>query len=858
MTSILIRHPGAGPAAGVTDPAWVNDRDYPTLAAFWRGVADADTGALRGLFGESGTATRRPSQRSVTVTAAARTRLTGDEPILERLLAGVLLGWVLRVWTGVHADIVRVHVCAGECAAPVPVDVYSGPATPDDAPSVRAVLLDAHRTFGERRTRMRGCPPGIAAPAVLVSCADCPPSGPDTAVELCVPVPGRLVVRVSSSGVAGSAPEFLTGLVDVVAAAVLRAVCDPGTAVATVVAGAVRDAGLALSVLHGEHTEPGADLLELWERQVAHRPRAVAVIDGPRWLTYEQLDARSDAVATMLEQLGPRTRGPVAVTHDRGLAAVVAVLAAMKAGRVWVPVPPDLPHARRAEMIRATSAVAVLGPDDGLGLPAVPTDSVDADSVGADRARRRGRPAGPDADLCILFTSGSTGAPSGIRVSHGSVLNRLRWMWERHPWSASGRGVWLKSLGLVGSLWEVFGGLLTGHPTVIASMADLVDPARLWDLLDRHRVTRLLTSPPVLQLLLGHAQRPGVAVGRSLSLVTSSAEPLTTTLARAWLRRFPDHRLLNLYGLTECASNVAVADAAEQLDGAAQVSIGRPIDNCLLAVVDAAGVSLPHGIVGELAVGGRCVGAPLEAGGTARFGTDGSGAPLVRTGDLARLGPDGRIELLGRRDNQVKLRGHRIALEEVEAAVVRAGGAAEVVCGLVGDGSDAALVCWYTGAGDAHSALLEHCRTVLPSVMVPSRFVAVDAIPRLPGGKIDRAALHTLDTGRRGRSGRSDPAEGPLARALDDVEELVGHPVSPGDRLAGLDLHSLRMVELHERLRRWAPVEFDVVDLFRCATVSDVALLTVGTAEQVAGRGVERAGRYRAALARGRRGRTGR
>lgn len=850
---------------------------YPTLAAFWRdvdgtsrstGTADTATRTLRVLFAGAD---------DTTTTAGPATQTphpVRGEPVLERLAVAVLAGAVLAAWTAGPAgpDTVRVHVCAGDCTAPVPVDIALGGAT-----TVRGALVTAHRTLVERAARMRACPEAVRRPVVLVSCAQCPstqvpseqgpPAGDDTVVALRVGPSGRLDGRVRGGpAVAGADPAIASGFADVVAAAVAAALADPDATVAVVGTEAARTAGLRPAILYGDRTTCEVDLLGSWDHQVNQRPDAVAIVDGEQHHTYAQLESRAAGLAAALDGLDLPAGAPVAIAWDRCLDAVAAVLAAMRTGRAWVPVPPDLPRARRAEMVRATGAVAVLGPDASpdadLGLPRV--------SAGAEVSRRpRPTPTpDPDADLCVLFTSGSTGRPAGVRISHAAAANRLQWMWARHPWEDHGCGVWLKSLGLVGSLWEVFGGLLAGRPTVIAAMADLVDPARLWDLLDRHRVTRLLTAPPILHLLLTRARRPGVHVGQALSLVTSSAEPLSAELAGAWRYRFPEHRLLNLYGLTECASNVAVAEIAGTADmaggdGSAPVSLGVPIDNCRLAVVDAAGAPMPRGVAGELVVGGVCVGKPLDGADTARFGHDGdgSGAPHVRTGDLARLGADGRIVLVGRRDNQVKLRGHRIALEEVEAAVLGAGGPSEAVCGLVGEGRDAALVCWYVGhpdvaqdtAEDVAADLAERCRAILPGPLVPARFLPVEAIPRLPSGKIDRAALRDRDRDRVRHGALADPEAGPVARAQLEVEELVGHPVTPGDRLAGLDMHSLRMVELHERLRTWASVEFDVVDLFRCATVEDVGRLTVGTDDEVAGRGAERARRYRAALARRRR-----
>lgn len=841
------------------------DSRYPTLTQFWKqlqGEGDHDDAGLYALFGaarsplEPGRSrSAQPILSSASAESSACARVTGGDARLWRLLAGTLLASAVNVWADI--DGCRVGVCA--CAeavrgrsALVPIDVDRRAGIP-----VGRELVRAGEQFRARSARRRGLAAHDDHASVVVLCGRCGSRDYSALVRIQVDVaPGKPVV-VSACVWTDAPSPLATRLASLLAAAMNLAARDSGREIERILAAAGRASSLPTSVIHGDSTPESEDILQLWRRQVDLRGNAVCIVRCDDSTTYRRLDELSDRAAAALDQAGIPAEQPVGITDDRSTEAIVAVLAAIKARRVWVPIPPELPCARRTAMLAAAGAKAVLGPGSELTIAL----TVAPGHAGGYNCSRT--PIPPSTELCILFTSGSTGVPAAVRLTHGAALNRLAWMWNRYPWSAGESGIWLKSLGLVGSLWEVFGALLAGRPTIIASAADVMDPARLWGLLERHRVTRLLTSPPVLRLLLDHAVRSGDCAGAHLRLVSSSAEPLTTAVAQAWRAQFPGHKLINLYGLTEGTSNVAVFEVDNTPD-TAQVPIGVPIDNCSMYILDRAGHVLPRGAMGELFIAGRCVAAGLvDRGDHGQFKADPvRGGTMVKTGDLGRMAADGQVALLGRRDNQVKLRGFRIALEEVEAVVRRAPGVGDAACALVGEAEEAALVCWWTRSGRADGQqtgpenLAEHAQRVLPAAMVPARFIRIETIPRLPGHKVDRRTLRGLDagaplTGVNRRLPRRLPEHAdPASRTIHDIETLLGHPVDPGDRLASLDLHSLRMVQLYERLARWSPAAFEVIDLFRCGTVADICRLTAQELVPAPGRVSERARNQREALSR--------
>ena len=417
---------------------------------------------------------------------------------------------------------------------------------------------------------------------------------------------------------------------------------------------------------------------ELFAAQAARTPEAVALIDGARRVAYRDLDARANRLANHLAALGVHRETPVAVCVERSVEMVVALLGILKAGGAYVPLDPAYPCRRLAHMLESSEAPVLLTTSGVAGrLPETGAQRVLLD--GERRAIGR-RPAtdprvpGAATDLAyLIYTSGSTGEPKGVMGTHRAMVNRFAWMWRTFPFQPGEVTCQKTALSFVDSIWEIFGPLLQGVPTVLVPEAAAREPSALIQTLAASRVSRLVAVPSLLRMLLEIEPDLDAALP-DLRLVVSSGEALPVELGRRLLRALPKARLLNLYGSSEVAADATWHEVtATEPDG--PVAIGRPIFNVTVRVLDPSLQPVPIGVPGEVYVGGDALARgywnrpDLTA---ERFIPDPYGPGLLyRTGDLARFRRDAALVYAGRVDHQVKVRGMRIELGEVEAELKR-------------------------------------------------------------------------------------------------------------------------------------------------------------------------------------------
>ncbi|MBM7774819.1 amino acid adenylation domain-containing protein [Actinokineospora baliensis] len=532
-------------------------------------------------------------------------------------------------------------------------------------------------------------------------------------------------------------------------------------------------------------------LAALFTAQARETPDAVALLGSAGSVTFADLHAEVMVLAETLRGLDGDQ--PVLVADDRLRAGVVAVLACVLAGRTYAVLPEHCPPARAAEI------TAHLGPSAVVESGQV---RVLGGSRGADLADV----------LHVVYTSGSTGAPKGVVVPESAVLNRLEWMWRALPFADGEVVVLQKSLSLVASTWELFGGLLRGVPTVLVSGDELRDPDRFLGLLECHRVTRLLASPPVLSGLL-EAGRPGRA--RDLRVVTSSTEELPPALAARWYRDYPDTTLYNLYGSTECSSNAAWHEV-DRDRVYESIPLGQAVDNVTLVVLDEHGAPVPAGAVGEIGVLGACLASGYwhDDALTARHFGELGGARLYRTGDRGRINARGELEFAGRADHQVKIRGYRVELDEVARAL------------SLHSGSDAAAHWWpgeellvgYVTAGA--EGVRAAVASTLPAYMVPARIVTLPALPRGSAGKLDRSRLPLPVASV---SDVDDPPVGDAERTIAAVwVDLLRIEVTRGTDFFAAGGDSMMSVRCVTRLRH-AGLQVRVADLHDAPVLRDLA-----------------------------------
>jgi amino acid adenylation domain-containing protein len=489
-------------------------------------------------------------------------------------------------------------------------------------------------------------------------------------------------------------------------------------------------------------------LHQLFEAQVARTPDALALSFEGESLSYAALNGRANQLARLLQTLGAGPRALVGLCIERGIEMVVALLAIQKSGAAYVPLDPGFPADRLSYMLEDSGAAVLLAAgavDDGVTVPeGVQRLDITAEATVLAGLSASDLPASarPGDTVYIIYTSGSTGRPKGVVVRHRGLLNFL-WSMQREPGLAAQdvvAAVTTISFDIAGL--ELYLAWLVGAHVELLSRETAADGHALAHSLDACDATVLQATPATWRLLLeaGWSGRKGLKA-------LCGGEALPRDLADVLLQRVG--ALWNLYGPTE----TTVWSTLERVDAGTEViTIGRPIANTQVYVLDAAGSPVPIGVTGELCIGGagvspgyhrrpeltaeRFVGDPFSAA---------AGAMLYRTGDLARWCSDGRVEHLGRLDHQVKIRGFRIELGEIEATLSSHPAVRQTVVlareAGAGDLRLVAYIAYQAGEDLTVSDVRRYLRRELPDYMIPSVMVAVDRLPLTPNGKVDRAAL---------------------------------------------------------------------------------------------------------------------
>jgi len=552
--------------------------------------------------------------------------------------------------------------------------------------------------------------------------------------------------------------------------------------------------------------------------RAAEQPEAIAIEDGERGLTYAELDAAGAAIAAGLHEAGVKDEEPVGMCLPRSWQAVCAFLGIARAGAAYVPVSPAYPPERKRSLLELAGARLVLsGPEHGHGLPPA-VRRLDAEALTVAEVEGSGAIApGGDRLAYVLFTSGSTGVPKGVEVTHRNLVHLLR---SAADVVARRDDIVLQIVPLEFDVCglEIWGTLLNGARLVIAPRGR-PDPRDLGRLIAERGVTFLALSTGVLHELVNAALED---LGR-LRLVVAVGDVLSPKAAGELCSAHPGLRLLNGYGPTETtivASSFEVADA----DGG-PVPIGRPLPGYRLYVLDAAGIPVAAETEGELWIGGPGVarGYRQDPKRTAEaFREDPfAGGKMYRSGDRVQLRADGELLFLGRLDDQVKISGQRVEPGEVEHALASHPDVREAAVLAREDVPGHKHLVGYavprTRPRPAPAELREHLAAQLPAVMVPGSIVLLDALPLNERGKVDRAALPV--PGRSGPNGAiADPRVESVARLMAEVIHLDS--IGPDENFFELGGTSLLAIQLIGRLRERLRIEADIGAIFEAPTAA--------------------------------------
>ncbi|MEV6281566.1 amino acid adenylation domain-containing protein [Kribbella sp. NPDC051770] len=554
---------------------------------------------------------------------------------------------------------------------------------------------------------------------------------------------------------------------------------------------------------------PDTTLDDLVRRRVATSPDAVAIVAEGTELSYAQFDSRVNAIAHLLVDRGVRVGDRVAIAMTRSVDLIVAQAAVLRAGAAYVPIDPGYPAERIQHILDVAAPSLTL------------TAELLAEQRHEQTAPVLSRPLNTLDAAVVIFTSGTTGKPKGVTLTHRALVNRLTWGQQVLGYTPDSVALSKSGIGFVDAVTELFGPLIAGTRVVVVPAQD---PADLLDSIARHHVTHLLTVPSLADVLV----REDTAALATVQHWISSGEALTAGTADAMQTAAPQATLHNFYGSTEVTG-----------DGTAAIgntTIGTPVANTTAHVLDTWLRPVAAGVAGELYLGGVQLadGYAGRPGLTAdRFVASDNGARLYRTGDLVRRNSQGQLDYLGRSDDQVKIRGYRIEPGEIRAVLEQhpaVSGAAIVALDHPAGGKYLAA---YVTADADDAVLREHVAQSLPDYMVPTTFTRLDRFPVTPNGKLDRQALPQPDlTGTTDGRRPKTETEIALADIFRDVLNLDTELGVDNDffRLGGHSLLAARVVARANALLHTALTLRDVFDHPRISELARVADATTAAA----------------------------
>ena len=575
---------------------------------------------------------------------------------------------------------------------------------------------------------------------------------------------------------------------------------------------------------------------ELFEAQVRCAPHAIAMSWGRIKMTYGELNSRANQLAHFLRQFSIQRDMPVALCVDRSLEMLVGMLAILKAKGAYVPIDSSYPKERLAFMLEDTGAPVLLTQERLLGR--LPRSSAKVVCLDADwdliARQKTENPANPghDSDLAyIMYTSGSTGLPKGVAVPHRAV-NRLVLNTNYIQLGSRDRIAQVSNISFDAATFELWGALLNGGQIVGINRDVALSPKEFANELKERGITAMFLTTALFNQLAGEV--PGAF--ETVRTLIIGGEALDPKWVREVLRNRPPKRMVNGYGPTENTTFTCCHLIRELSEHAALVPLGKPISNTTVFLLDSHQQPVPIGVPGELYAGGDGLARgywnrpDLTSEKFVRNPFDESGTTfLYRTGDMARRLSDGTVEFLGRIDGQIKIRGHRVELGEIETQLTAHPSIRECVVVVTGASSSSKRLVAYLvpedGVGPNASQLRAYLAEKLPDYMIPSAFVNLKALPLTPNGKVDRKALPAPEPTRPSLDRRYIAPQDAIERQLVVIWQTVlgVQPVGIQDKFFDLGGHSMLAVRVISQIEKAFGRKLRLATLFQAGTIQRLA-----------------------------------
>lgn len=583
-------------------------------------------------------------------------------------------------------------------------------------------------------------------------------------------------------------------------------------------------------------------LSQLFEDQAQKTPEQTAVVFGDKRLTYRELNERANQLAHTLRAKGVQAEQSVGIMAQRSLEMAIGIIAILKAGGAYVPIDPDYPNERIAYMLEDCEARLVLTQQQLAEKLVANVECLYLDEEGSYSPQTENiEPIHTAADLAyIIYTSGTTGRPKGVMVEHRGIVNSVTWNRDEFALSVRDSGTLSLSFAFDAFALTFFTLIVSGSTVVLMPDHEAKDPITLRNLIATWECSYVVFVPSMFQAILECSTPADI---RSIQAVMLGGEKLSPKLVQLCKAMHPQMSVMNAYGPTESS---VMATYLRDTQPDQPITIGRPIANTAIYIVDQHHQLLPVGVVGEICIGGHGLarGYWKKPELTAEKFVANPAVPgerMYKTGDLGRWLHDGTIDFIGRVDDQIKVRGYRIEVGEIEAILLAYDQTNEaIVVTYQDDRGDSYLAAYVTGkAAIEESELRAHLLRELPAYMVPTYLIQLDAFPLTPNGKVDRKALPKPEGKPATGAAYVAPATEVEAKLVAIWENALGiSGVGVLDHFFELGGHSLKAMTVVAQVHREFQIDLLLKQFFAAPTIRDLARL-IEHSEQAAAAAIQ-------------------